>query len=76
MSSPVREKDTLPRPASSSTAASNNRDYALWMSPQVLFSRDHWMADVDGERATLPLAAYCFMTGFMCVPFSVPPLSL
>lgn len=58
------EKETLPRPASASS--SNNVD-ALWISPATLFSKEHLMSDVDGERSTFPLAAYCFMTGFIDV---------
>ena len=59
------EKGALPQPASS--ASSSNKVDALWISPATLFSREHLMGDVDGERSTFPLAAYCFMTGFMCV---------
>jgi hypothetical protein len=29
--------------------------------------KTHMLAEVDGEQATAPLTAYCFMTGFMCV---------
>lgn len=29
--------------------------------------KEHLWADVDPERSSLPLACYCFMTGFMCV---------
>lgn len=61
------EKDALPRPASSSS----EKDYALWVSPTAIFSREHLMMDVDGERSTFPLAAYCFMTGFMYVLYDL-----
>lgn len=57
------EKESLPRPGSSPTPTEQN--YALWMSPTSIFSKEHLMGNVDGERATLPLAAYCLMTGFV-----------
>jgi hypothetical protein len=34
----------------------------------------HLMADVDPNQSTGPLAAFCFMTGYMCVSF--PPSNL
>ncbi|GJE86774.1 DUF1275 domain-containing protein [Phanerochaete sordida] len=57
------DKESLPRPGAS--PAPTAQEYALWMSPASIFSRQHLMQDVEGERATLPLAAYCFMTGFI-----------
>ena len=30
-------------------------------------------SEVDPELSTIPLAAYCFMTGWMCVPLFYPP---
>ncbi|KAI0795617.1 hypothetical protein C8Q75DRAFT_711714 [Abortiporus biennis] len=35
------------------------------MSPTALLSKGHLLQEVDPKRATLPLAAYCFMTGFI-----------
>jgi hypothetical protein len=32
---------------------------------QTASFRSYLMADVDTEQTTAPLAAYCFMTGFM-----------
>jgi hypothetical protein len=32
---------------------------------QTASFRSYLMADVDPEQTTAPLAAYCFMTGFM-----------
>ena len=61
------EKEALPAPV---IAPFDNKDSSsqLWMAPSNVFSKAHLMADVDPERSTFPLAAYCFMTGFMCVP--------
>ena len=64
----AKEVVSLPPPASSK--ASNNtllNNNQLWTSPLDLFSYRHWMSDVDPQRSTMPLAAFCFMTGFMCV---------
>ncbi|KAI0337654.1 hypothetical protein BDW22DRAFT_864793 [Trametopsis cervina] len=44
-----------------------DRESALWLSPTTLLSKAHIMSDVDPERSTFPLAAYCFMTGFIDV---------
>ncbi|KAI0077581.1 hypothetical protein K474DRAFT_1661506, partial [Panus rudis PR-1116 ss-1] len=38
---------------------------ALWLGPTTILSRAHILSDVDPQRATFPLAAYCFMTGFI-----------
>ena len=62
------EKDGLPPPASSSYS---DRDSALWMAPTTVLTKSHVQSDVDPERSTLPLAAYCFMTGYMCVTHDV-----
>lgn len=64
----AKEVASLPPPASSK--ASNNTllgNNQLWSSPLDLFSYRHWMSDVDPQQSTMPLAAFCFMTGFMCV---------
>lgn len=39
----------------------------LWLSPSTVLTRNHLMGDVDPVKSTIPLAAFCFMTGFMCV---------
>jgi hypothetical protein len=41
-----------------------------------LWSRAHLFQDVDPEAATWPMVAYCFMTGWMYVPYHfLPPSS-
>ncbi|OBZ77952.1 hypothetical protein A0H81_02078 [Grifola frondosa] len=58
-----QKADTLPHPVSSaSTAVDTAR---LWLSPMDVFSLRHLMTDVDPLKSTFPLAAYCFMTGFI-----------
>lgn len=52
----------LPRPASDTTMRPNSR---LWIAPSTIISRDHFFADVDPSKSSIPLAAFCFMTGFM-----------
>ncbi|KAM5534719.1 hypothetical protein V8D89_011583 [Ganoderma adspersum] len=62
----AKEVASLPPPASSK--ASNNTllgNNQLWSSPLDLFSYRHWMSDVDPQQSTMPLAAFCFMTGFI-----------
>lgn len=61
-------KDALPPPASTHYSE-KDRESALWMAPTTVLTKSHVMSDVDPERSTLPLAAYCFMTGFVCVNF-------
>lgn len=34
---------------------------------QLVRIKEHLWADVDPDQSSLPLACYCFMTGFMCV---------
>lgn len=53
--------------SSSYNEKDNDRDSALWIAPNTLLTKAHFLADVDPQRSTFPLAAYCFMTGFMCV---------
>lgn len=64
------EKDGLPQPAVSSPYSEKDRESALWMAPTTVLTKSHIMSDVDPERSTFPLAAYCFMTGFMCAHLS------
>lgn len=76
MAASFETKEQLPIPVSQRSEASS--DGALWTSPTSIFSKAHLMGDVDPERSTLPLAAYCFMTGYMYVSyvFSSVPLWL
>lgn len=37
----------------------------LWLSPSTVLTRNHLMGDVDPVKSTIPLAAFCFMTGFI-----------
>ena len=65
---PASEKkvETLPQPVSSKESHSTIVQTAqLWTSPGTVFSKAHLMGDVDPAQSTFPLAAYCFMTGFM-----------
>lgn len=67
-----QKAEILPRPVSANTAVDTVR---LWVSPSIVLSKEHVMGDVDPVKATFPLAAYCFMTGFMYEigpPSSVP----
>ncbi|PCH45007.1 hypothetical protein WOLCODRAFT_27195 [Wolfiporia cocos MD-104 SS10] len=54
--------EQLPRPASASTVVESGR---LWLSPSAVFTRDHLFGDVDPVKSTIPLAAFCFMTGLI-----------
>ncbi|KAI8986794.1 hypothetical protein BD414DRAFT_487047 [Trametes punicea] len=61
-----QKAEALPQPVSSKESHSTIVDTAqLWTSPRTVFSWRHWMTDVDPVHATFPLAAYCFMTGFI-----------
>ncbi|OSD07841.1 hypothetical protein PYCCODRAFT_1401846 [Trametes coccinea BRFM310] len=61
-----QKAEALPQPVSSKNSHSTIVDTAqLWTSPRTVFSRRHWMTDVDPIHSTFPLAAYCFMTGFI-----------
>ena len=61
-----QKMEALPPPASSKESNNTIVNTAqLWTNPQAIFSARHWMTDVDPLQSTLPLAAYCFMTGFM-----------
>jgi hypothetical protein len=55
----------LPPPASSSPLKSPLS--TLWRDNL----QDYFMTQVDPELSTIPLAAYCFMTGWMCAA-SIP----
>lgn len=62
----------LPPPVSSSRASETLVEKRGLMSRLPSESwRSYVMADVDSELSTWPLAAYCFMTGFMSVSSSV-----
>ena len=65
---PTSEKGTeaLPKPVSAKESRDTIVETAqLWTSPRTVFSKAHLMGDVDPAQSTFPLAAYCFMTGFM-----------
>ena len=62
----------MPASESPSTVA-DPRD--LWYHPANIVSTRHLMGDIDPLSATFPLAAYCFMTGFVCVSPSTPARS-
>ncbi|EMD30979.1 hypothetical protein CERSUDRAFT_89537 [Gelatoporia subvermispora B] len=57
--------DGLPRPISSETQSTALDTARLWFSPSTVFTKAHFMGDVDPVQSTLPLSAYCFMTGFI-----------
>ena len=59
----VADADALPRPTSATTASDRSLARRL-LTPAVY---DHFMADVDPAQSTTPLAAFCFMTGYMSV---------
>ena len=56
------QAEELPRPASDTTMRQTAR---LWISPSAIITRDHILGDVDPTKSSIPLAAFCFMTGFM-----------
>jgi len=59
----AKATDGLPVPASSSPSASSSRS-SLWaVAPGGL--KEHLMTQVDPDLSTIPLAAYCFMTGWI-----------
>ncbi|KAI0777491.1 hypothetical protein BD413DRAFT_466868 [Trametes elegans] len=61
-----QKAESLPAPVSSKESYSTIVETArLWTSPRTVFSVKHWMTDVDPAQSTFPLAAYCFMTGFI-----------
>ncbi|KAI0700171.1 hypothetical protein BC835DRAFT_1328751 [Cytidiella melzeri] len=64
VSSSSLEKGQPPRPT---PLGDPDRDSALWMAPTTVLTKAHIMSEVDPERSTFPLAAYCFMTGFINV---------
>ncbi|KAI0825920.1 hypothetical protein BC629DRAFT_1254253, partial [Irpex lacteus] len=39
----------------------------LWLAPTTILTKAHMLSDVDPEKSMFPLAAYCFMTGFIDV---------
>jgi hypothetical protein len=62
--SPKAVEAGIPIQASSSPSASSRSP--LWpVAPGGL--RDYLMTQVNPDLSTIPLAAYCFMTGWMCV---------
>jgi hypothetical protein len=54
----------MPTPAAESE---DHEIYATRLGVSQLFSRAYLMEEVDPEQSTIPLAAYCFMTGYMYV---------
>lgn len=50
---------------STSTAVVPRGDVEHVAAKQTASLRSYLMADVDPAQTTAPLAAYCFMTGFM-----------
>ena len=61
-----QKAEALPQPVSSKESHTTIVDTAqLWVSPRTVLSKRHLMTDVDPVHSTFPLAAYCFMTGFM-----------
>ena len=66
MSADEKKGDALPPPISSKESHNTIVETAqLWTSPRTVFSTAHLMGDVDPAKSTVPLAAYCFMTGLM-----------
>ena len=59
--SPLASKGTQ----STSTAVVSRGDVEHVAVKQTASLRSYLMADVDPAQTTAPLAAYCFMTGFM-----------
>lgn len=59
-------KENLPQPVSAPTPSqASTSDTRLWVMPANVLSKSHLFTDVDPQRSTFPLAAYCFMTGYM-----------
>jgi hypothetical protein len=66
---------TLPPPAlqrssSPSSARKDSRD-GEYDGTTIARLKKHLYAEVDGDQSTAPLSAYCFMTGFMCVDYTL-----
>ncbi|TBU37797.1 hypothetical protein BD309DRAFT_931787 [Dichomitus squalens] len=62
------EKDgpALPQPAVQHDSPGTILHTAqLFANPREVFSYRHWMGNVDPAQSSFPLAAYCFMTGFI-----------
>ncbi|KAI6104136.1 hypothetical protein F5141DRAFT_1127376 [Pisolithus sp. B1] len=63
-----KEKDNLPPPVVQTgprdSSDAENGTYSLKMNNL----KELLMREIDGSRASAPLTAYCFMTGFMYVP--------
>ncbi|GBE87687.1 hypothetical protein BKA93DRAFT_121656 [Sparassis latifolia] len=59
------EIQSLPRPVSADSRSTAIESARLWLSPSTVFSKEHLFGDVDPKKATIPLAAYCFMTGII-----------
>lgn len=55
-------ESTLPAPVAASKEMEERRP---WSSSREL--KRYLMTEVEPALATAPLAAFCFMTGFMCV---------
>ncbi|KZT10414.1 uncharacterized protein LAESUDRAFT_694050 [Laetiporus sulphureus 93-53] len=62
---PDDKADQLPRPASADSRRTVVASARLWIAPSVVLTRDYLMTDVDPAKSSIPLAAFCFMTGFV-----------
>ncbi|KAI0746588.1 hypothetical protein C8Q80DRAFT_1176063 [Daedaleopsis nitida] len=61
-----QKAERLPQPVLSKESNNTVVETArLATSPRTVFSTSHLMGDVDPMQSTFPLAAYCFMTGFI-----------
>ncbi|KAH9918728.1 uncharacterized protein BXZ73DRAFT_52769 [Epithele typhae] len=63
---PEKREEALPQPVLARESRDTIVETAqLWTSPRTVFSKAHLMGSVDPAQSTFPLAAYCFMTGFI-----------
>lgn len=56
---------------SSVRSKDSDKDVERAGQPQAISLWQYLMQDVDPKQTTGPLAAYCFMTGYMCALFAV-----
>ncbi|KAI6142641.1 hypothetical protein BKA82DRAFT_4189337 [Pisolithus tinctorius] len=62
----TKEKDELPPPAVAQSRPRDSSDAEKGSySPNMNSLRQFLMQEIDGSRASAPLTAYCFMTGFI-----------
>lgn len=66
--------DLNPSPSHTTVAGSNHskRDAERGVPNTAVSLWKYLMEDVDSSQTTAPLAAYCFMTGYMCVNSNIP----